>query len=186
MTCGSEMAGGIAHVRLHDCLMRNTDRGLRVKTRRGRGQQGVIDDIVFENVRMEHVGTPYVVNCMYFCDPDGKSEYVQSREKQPVDERTPRIGTVAFRHVTATDVTCAGYFLGLPERPIEAVVMEDVHISCDKNAKPMQPAMAQGVPYLARKGLTAINVAKIVLKDVTITGQDGAKLECDGIGEVEE
>ena len=165
--------------------MRNTDRGLRVKTRRGRGQQGVIDDIVFENVRMEHVGTPYVVNCMYFCDPDGKSEYVQSREKQPVDERTPRIGTVAFRHVTATDVTCAGYFLGLPERPIEAVVMEDVHISCDKNATPMQPAMAQGVPYLARKGLTAINVAKIVLKDVTITGQDGAKLECDGVGEVE-
>ncbi len=80
------MAGGIAHVRLHDCLMRNTDRGLRVKTRRGRGQQGVIDDIAFENVRMEHVGTPYVVNCMYFCDPDGKSEYVQSREKQPVDE----------------------------------------------------------------------------------------------------
>ena len=185
MTCGSEMAGGIAHVRLHDCLMRNTDRGLRVKTRRGRGQQGVIDDIVFENVRMEHVGTPYVVNCMYFCDPDGKSEYVQSREKQPVDERTPRIGTVAFRHVTATDVTCAGYFLGLPERPIEAVVMEDVHISCDKNAKPMQPAMAQGVPYLTRKGLTAINVAKIVLKDVTITGQDGANLECDGVGEVE-
>ena len=49
----------------------------------------------------------------------------------------------------------------------------------------MQPAMAQDVPYLARKGLTAINVAKIVLKDVTITGQDGAKLECDGVGEVE-
>ena len=64
--------------------------------------------------------------------------------------------------------------------------MENVHISCDKNAKPMQPAMAQGVPYLARKGLTAINVAKIVLKDVNITGQDGAKLECDGVGEVEE
>ena len=102
-----------------------------------------------------------------------------------MDERTPRIGTVAFRHVTATDVTCAGYFLGLPEQPIEAVVMEDVHISCDKDANPMQPAMAQGVPYLARKGLTAINVAKIVLKDVTITGQDGTKLECDGVGEVE-
>ena len=182
---GSEAAGGIKDLTVSKCLFERTDRGLRVKTRRGRGQQGVIDDIVFENVRMEHVGTPYVVNCMYFCDPDGKSEYVQSREKQPVDERTPRIGTVAFRHVTATDVTCAGYFLGLPERPIEAVVMEDVHISCDKNAKPMQPAMAQGVPYLARKGLTAINVAKIVLKDVTITGQDGAKLECDGVGEVE-
>ena len=28
--------------------------------------------------------------------------------------------------------------------------------------------------------------SKIVLKDVTITGQDGAKLECDGVDEVEE
>ena len=186
MTCGSEMAGGIHHVYLHDCLMRNTDRGLRIKTRRGRGEQGVIDDIVFENVLMEHVGTPYVVNCLYFCDPDGRTEYVQSREKQPVDERTPRIGRIAFRDVTATDVTCAGYFLGLPERPIECVEMENVSISCDPEAKPMVPAMANGVPNVSRKGLVAINVDKVVMKNVTITGQDGVKLECENVGEVEE
>ncbi len=185
MTCGSEMAGGIEHVHLHDCLMRNTDRGLRVKTRRGRGEQGVIDDITFEHVVMEHVGTPYVVNCMYFCDPDGKSEYVQSREKQPVDERTPRIGKIAFRNVKATDVTCAGYFLGLPEQPIESITMENVSIACDENASPMQPAMAGGVPRVSRKGITAINVGKIMMKDVSITGNKGAKLECENVGEVE-
>lgn len=186
MTCGSEMAGGVNKVYLHDCLMRNTDRGLRIKTRRGRGEQGVIDDIVFENVRMEHVGTPYVVNCLYFCDPDGKTEYVQSRDKQPVDERTPRVGRIAFRHVTATDVTCAGYFLGLPERPIEQVEMEDVSIACAPDAAPMVPAMACGVEKVSRKGLVAINVDKVVMKNVTITGQDGVKLECVNVGEVEE
>ncbi len=186
MTCGSEMAGGVKHVYLHDCLMRNTDRGLRIKTRRGRGEQGVIDDIVFENVLMERVGTPYVVNCLYFCDPDGKTAYVQSREKQPVDERTPRIGSIAFRNVTATDVSCAGYFLGLPERPIECVEMEHVSITCAPDGQMMHPAMANGVPSVNRKGLVAINVDKIVMKDVTISGQDGVKLECDGVGEVEE
>ena len=186
MTCGSEMAGGINKVYLHDCLMRNTDRGLRVKTRRGRGQQGVIDDIVFENVVMEKVGTPYVVNCLYFCDPDGKTEYVQSREKQPVDERTPRVGRIAFRHVTATDATCAGYFLGLPERPIECVEMEDVSISCAEDAEPMQPAMACGVEKTSRRGVVAINVDKIRMKNVTITGQDGARLECENVGTVED
>ena len=186
MTCGSEMAGGVNKVYLHDCLMRNTDRGLRIKTRRGRGQQGVIDDIVFENVRMERVGTPYVVNCLYFCDPDGKTEYVQSREKQPVDERTPRIGRIAFREVQATDVTCAGYFLGLPERPIECVEMENVSITCAADAAPMAPAMACGVEKVSRKGLVAINVDKIVMKNVTITGQAGVKLECENVGEVEE
>ena len=186
MTCGSEMAGGVNKVYLHDCLMRNTDRGLRIKTRRGRGEQGVIDDIVFENVVMEHVGTPYVVNCLYFCDPDGKTEYVQTREKMPVDERTPRIGRIAFRRVTATDVACAGYFLGLPEKPIERVEMEDVSITCGADAAPMAPAMACGVEKVSRKGLVAINVDKVVMKNVTITGQDGVKLECENVGEVEE
>ncbi len=186
MTCGSEMAGGVRHVYLHDCVMRNTDRGLRIKTRRGRGEQGVIDDIVFENVLMERVGTPYVVNCMYFCDPDGKSSYVQSREPQIVDERTPRIGTIAFRNVTATDVTCAGYFLGLPEQPIERVEMQNVTITCDPDAKEMQPAMAGGVPYVKQQGLVAVNVDKIVMQHVTINGQVGDKLTCDGVGTVEE
>ncbi len=186
MTCGSEMAGGINKVYLHDCLMRNTDRGLRIKTRRGRGRQGVIDDIVFENVLMENVGTPYVVNCLYYCDPDGKTEYVQSREKQPVDERTPRIGHIAFRDVTATGVSCAGYFLGLPEQPIECVEMQNVSITCGTDASPMAPAMACGVEKVSRKGLVAINVDKIVMKNVAIAGQDGVKLECENVGEVEE
>ncbi|MBE5810837.1 MAG: glycoside hydrolase family 28 protein [Clostridiales bacterium] len=186
MTCGSEMAGGVHRVYLHDCLMRNTDRGLRIKTRRGRGEQGVIDDIVFENVLMENVGTPYVVNCLYFCDPDGKTEYVQTREKMPVDERTPRIGRIAFRNVTATDVACAGYFLGLPEKPIERVEMENVSITCGADAAPMAPAMACGVEKVSRKGLVAINVDKVVMKNVMIFGQDGVRLECENVGEVEE
>ena len=183
MTLGSEMAGGMKNITLRNCLMRNTDRGLRVKTRRGRGKDGVIDGILFDNVKMERVGTPFVVNCMYFCDPDGKSEYVQTREKQPVDERTPRIGTVAFRNVNATDVTCAGYFLGLPEKPIEHVVMENVNISCAADAEPMQPAMACSVEWCSRKGVVAINVDKITMKNVSITGQDGVKLACEGVGE---
>ena len=186
MTCGSEMAGGVNKVYLHDCLMRNTDRGLRIKTRRGRGEQGVIDDIVFENVVMERVGTPYVVNCLYYCDPDGKTEYVQSREKQPVDERTPRIGRIAFRNVTATEVSCAGYFLGLPEKPIERVEMENVTITCGADAEPMVPAMACGVEKVSRKGIVAINVDKVVMKNVTITGQDGERLECENVAEVAE
>jgi polygalacturonase len=46
----------------------NTDRGLRVKTRRGRGKLSVLDDISFENIDMDNVMTPFVVNSFYFCD----------------------------------------------------------------------------------------------------------------------
>ncbi len=179
VTIGSEMAVGVTDVTIHHCLMRHTDRGLRVKTRRGRGKDGVIDNIVFDHVRMEQVGTPFVVNAMYYCDPDGRSPYVQSREKQPVDERTPRLGRVVFRHVEATGVSCAGYFLGLPEKPMEEVSMEHVTIHCDPDGKPMTPAMAEGVEPCVRRGIVAQNVRRLCLTDVTITGQDGAAVECD-------
>ena len=184
VTAGSEMAGGVRRVRVHDCLMRNTDRGLRVKARRGRGVDGVIDEIVFDNVRMENVGTPFVINELYYCDPDGKSEYVQSREKQPVDERTPRVGRVEFRNVHATGVACAGYFLGLPEKPIEQVVMEHVTIACSPDAKPMEPAMACGVEVCSQRGIVAHYVDSIQMNDVTISGQIGDELTCVDVGEV--
>ncbi len=173
VTVGSEMAGGVRSVRVHHCLMRNTDRGLRIKTRRGRGEHGVIDGIVFDHVKMERVGTPFVVNAMYYCDPDGRSDYVQSRDKQPVDERTPRIGTLAFRQVEATGVSCAGYFLGLPEKPIEHVEMEDVSIACDPDAKPMTPAMACSVEPCIQTGVVALNVDELVMRSVQITGCKG-------------
>lgn len=184
VTIGSEMAGGVKHVRVRDCVMRYTDRGLRIKTRRGRGKNGVIDDIVFDRVEMEQVGTPFVVNCLYFCDPDGHSEYVQSREKLPVDDRTPRIGTVAFRHVHAEGAACAGYFLGLPEQPVEQVMMEDVSISCSADAKPMTPAMADGVAPCVQKGVVAQHVARMTLRDVTITGHTGERVSCCDVAEL--
>ena len=58
VTVGSEMAGGVYRVRVHHCLMRGNDRGLRIKSRRGRGKNAVvgtptIGSVTFERVRAE-------------------------------------------------------------------------------------------------------------------------------------
>lgn len=177
VTAGSECAGGVINVHVRYCLMQNTDRGLRVKNRRGRGQNAVIDDIVFDHVDMRRVGAPFVVNCLYFCDPDGHSDYVQSRQPQPVDHRTPRIGRIAFRHVDAQDCgACAGYFLGLPEQPIESILVEDSVFTYAPDAKPFVPAMADGVDECLHLGLVAHYADQITLRNVSITGQTGEEL----------
>lgn len=187
VTIGSEMAGGVNHVRVRHCLMRNTDRGLRVKTRRGRGEQGVIDEIAFDHVDMDHVGAPFVVNAMYFCDPDGHTPYVQSRDAQPADHRTPRIGRVSFRHVKAQSCgACAGYFLGLPEKPIECLAVEDSSFTFDPSASPMQPAMADGVEPCLNQGLIAHNVSTIVWKNVTMQGQEGPVIRPMNVQSIQE
>ena len=174
VTLGSEMAGGILNVRVHHCRMYGNDRGLRIKTRRGRGKNAVIDDIRFEKVRMEKVKVPLVVNCLYFCDPDGHAPWVQSREKQPVDDGTPTVGRIAFEQVDAEECSCcAGYILGLPEKPVESVTLRNCRFTFAADAEPMAPAMADGVPKLARRGIIASGIEKLITENVTVEGIEG-------------
>jgi len=181
VTIGSEMAGGVKNVRAHHCFMRGNDRALRIKTRRGRGKDGVIDGILFEKVRMEGVKAPLVVNSLYFCDPDGHSPWVQSREKQPVDETTPRIGQVRFARVEAENCQgCAAYVLGLPEKPMERLILEDCVFRFDPQAEAMQqPAMAEGVESCRRRGLILKNVEEVTLRNVRLEGIEGERVDAD-------
>ena len=42
---GSEMSGGVKNLKVERCYFDHTDRGLRIKTRRGRGNTAVIDGV---------------------------------------------------------------------------------------------------------------------------------------------
>ena len=185
VTLGSEMAGGIRKVQVHHCYMKGNDRGLRVKTRRGRGKDGVIDDILFEKVQMDGVKMPLIVNSMYFCDPDGHSEWVQSREKKPVDETTPRIGAIRFEQVRAEGCkACAGYVLGLPEQPAEEILLKDCTFSFATEAEALVPAMAEQVEPCRKRGLILKNVRKAVLDHVRYEGVEGDWIDAENTEEI--
>ena len=186
VTIGSEMAGGVRRVNAHHCYMKGNDRALRVKTRRGRGKDGVVDGIRFRDVRMEDVKMPLVVNSFYFCDADGKSDRVQSRERQPVDETTPEIGTVSFEKVTAVGCkACAAYVMGLPEKPMKELILRDCRFSFDPDAEPMVPAMALNVEPCCRRGMIVKYLEKLTLKDVLMDSFDGEPLETTEVREID-
>ena len=182
ITIGSEMAGGVKNLIVKDCKFLHTDRGLRIKTRRGRGKDAIIDGILFENIEMDHVMTPVVINAFYFCDPDGHSQYVQSKEYFPVDDRTPFIGELNFRNIKATNChAAAAYMFGLPEQKIKKVGFENVSFSYADNPKAGVPAMMDGADKTTKSGMLAKNLEVLELKNVTITGQDGEEITLDGI-----
>ncbi len=186
ITVGSEMAGGVKNLTVKDCLFLHTDRGLRIKTRRGRGKDAVLDGIVFENICMDHVMTPFVVNSFYYCDPDGFSEYVRSKEALPVDERTPSIRSLVFRNIEAENChVAAAYMYGLPEKRIEEVKMEHVHIRFAGEPREDLPVMMEGVGPCKAMGIFACNIERLYLRDVTVDGQEGDAFLLDNIGQVE-
>jgi len=171
---GSEMSGGIYDVEARDCLFVGTDRGLRLKTRRGRGKLAVVDGVKLRNIRMERVGTPFVINSFYWCDPDGKEFWIGDRNKRPVDDGTPTLRNVSIKNVVCDGTTVsAGFVLGLPERPVQGISIDNYRVRFDPDAKPGEPDMAAGIELVAREGFRLHNVRKLSLKRIDIEGADG-------------
>lgn len=166
---GSEMSGGIRDIEVSQCYFRNTDRGLRIKTRRGRGHLAVVDGVVFHHIVMDGVLMPLVINMYYNCDPlDGNSEYVWSREPHPVGEDTPYLGAFTFRDIVCTNCECvAGFFDGLPEQPIGSVRIENASFSFREEARRLWPASQTYSRGFCREGLYFDNVGSIELRNVS-------------------
>lgn len=168
---GSEMSGGVINLLVKDCVFYNTDRGLRIKTRRGRGKDAILDQIVFEDIDMDEVKTPFVINSFYFCDPDGHTQYVRCKEKLPVDERTPKLRNMSFRNIKAKNCHFAAcFFYGLPEEKIEEIELSNIEITYAKEAKIGYPAMMEEIAPVSKMGLYANNIKILKVKNVSIQG----------------
>lgn len=186
ITVGSELAAGIYNVHVEKCRFVNTDRGLRIKTRRGRGMLAIVEDVFFEQIVMEHVKTPLVANSFYCCDPDGRTDYVQNRNPLPVDERTPLLRRLVFHHITCHKVhAAAGYFYGLPEQPIGEIEMKHISVDYAEDARPFMPAMLCGEQEMCRQGFILRNIHKVILEDVTVEGAEGEVIMSEQVDEIQ-
>lgn len=186
VTLGSELAAGIRDLTVKNCYFRATDRGLRIKTRRGRGKDSVIDNVTFENIRMDKVLTPIVINMWYnCCDPDRYSEYVWCRDPLPVDDRTPHLGSFVFRNMECRGAEVAACYIdGLPESPIGAVTLENISVDFADDAKPGMPSMRNQNEARCRLGLYLENVQSAVVRNVRLRGVEGKTLIAEHCGDI--
>ena len=173
VTIGSEIAGGVRDVHVTNCQFIGTDRGVRIKTRRGRGERSVLTDLCFENILMKNVRMAITVNMHYFCDPDGHSSYVQNQAMAPRDYRTPTVGRITLKDVECRDcsvsLVCA---CGLPESKIEKITLENVKADyCDeKDREPAVPIMMDGFDPVVSETLWLKNVDELAVNNLEITG----------------
>ncbi len=166
VTLGSENSGGINNVFVSQCYFNETDRGLRVKSQRGRGKDAIIENINFTNIIMNGVKSPFVINAYYKAGND----VVDSRYDKfahPVDDTTPTFETFKFTNIKCENVCFGvGCFLGLPESKIEKVTLENVTITYNKDSAEGVMAMTPDNEKFKGVGFVARNVKLLELKNV--------------------
>ena len=171
---GSEMSGSIRRVAISGCVFDGTDRGIRIKSRRGRG--GSVEDVSVTGVVMNDVLCPLVVNLMYFCGKGGRTPYVCDTNPQPVGDGTPHVRRIRMADIVVTSAKSAAACLyGLPEAPLEdiSIVNTQIHLVESEPAIPVMNALA--VPVTCA-GLTAEHVRGLHLTDLRIVGAQGEEI----------
>ncbi|MEJ5995745.1 glycoside hydrolase family 28 protein [Pedobacter sp. Du54] len=172
---GSEMSGDVRKISISNCVFDGTDRGIRIKTARGRG--GIVEEIRISNIIMKEIRDQAIVLDMQYA----------KTTPEPVSERTPRFRNIHFSNITGK-VNQAGFINGIEEMPIDNISFNDINLDAKtgfiiNNASKIEfhnvtvnteigsAIKAAKVNYLIANGVKTfspiVNSATIDLKDVT-------------------
>ncbi len=128
ITVGSETAGMIKNLYIHDCVFDNTGVGIRFKTRRPRGGGG--ENLYYERLVMNLRYTAIKWDMLGSTNSVGKlAERLPERE---INELTPH-----FKNIFISDlkINKCDHFLkiyGIPESPVKNLVIENSEINSNQ------------------------------------------------------
>jgi polygalacturonase len=111
---GSETSGGINNITASNIVCKGTDRGIRLKTMRGRG--AIVQNLRFDNWVIE--------------DAPAEAIHITSNyAKVPAEqrsERTPVMRNIAISNITIVNAKRAIGIAGISEQPIENIRLSDI------------------------------------------------------------
>ena len=147
---GSGMSGGVRNVYVSACRVTGGDQGIRLKAMRGRG--GQVENIYFERIQMAGLRCEAIVMDMFY----------GSSTAAPRSDAPPAFRNIHVKNVTCEDAGVAVAIRGLPEQPIERVVLENLRLN-------------------AVEGIRCQDVDGLTLRDVSGVVQQEPLFSCSNI-----
>src|SRR5688572_30551286 len=154
---GSEMSGGVRKITISNCVFDGTDRGIRIKTARGRG--GIVEEIRVDNIIMKNIRLQAIVMDMQYAKTD----------PEPVSDRTPQFRNIHISNVTA-QTKQAIFINGLAEMPVEDITFNDIQIDAQT-----------GATIKEAKNIQFHNVRITTQEGSSLVGENITGLEIDGV-----
>lgn len=128
VTFGSETAGTIRNVYVHDCVFENTHNGFYFKTRRSRGGGG--ENLYFERIRLL---SPHIA---FRWDMLGSSRYVGELANRlparPVGDLTPFYRHISFKDIVIENCQELLSVTSIPESPLSGISITNMDVKCSK------------------------------------------------------
>ncbi|MBD3375042.1 glycoside hydrolase family 28 protein [candidate division KSB1 bacterium] len=143
---GSETSGGIKNVYVYDAYFEGSDRGIRFKTERGRGN--VIENIFIRDVRMKNIDQQAINFNTFYSGPEPTGP-------------SPLIRNIDIKNVTIDGVPEAIILIGLPEKWLENITLEDIQV------------------VNAEKGVRMQRVKNVKFKNVSVQSKERAMIAKD-------
>jgi polygalacturonase len=122
---GSEMSGDVRKITISNCIFDGTDRGIRIKTARGRG--GIVEEIRVDNIIMKNIGDQAIVLDMQYA----------KTQPEPVSVRTPQFRNIHFSNITG-QTNEAIFINGLAEMPVDDISFNDIQFDAKTGATIME------------------------------------------------
>ena len=131
LSVGSEVAGGVQHLRVERVTFNGTTQGIRIKSGRDRGSN--ISDFIYKDITMQDVGTAIQITDYY--SSGGSKEGAAAVTPAPETRLTPHVHDIVFENIKVTGAKVAMDIEGLPEAPFKNVLLKNVQIDAVKGAK---------------------------------------------------
>ncbi len=159
LSVGSEIAGGTQNITAERIHFIGTANGIRIKANRDRGND--VSHLLFRDLDMKDVKNAIIISEYY-------PKIMQEKDSaQPMTRLTPHFHDITIENVQASGSTVAGIIVGLPESPVQDVVLKNVAISA-KRGMTIGNAQVSGEHVVIKaeqgKGITILAGAKVAIR----------------------
>ncbi|NMA75437.1 MAG: glycoside hydrolase family 28 protein [Bacteroidales bacterium] len=143
---GSEMSGDVRRVTISNCIFDGTDRGIRLKSARGRG--GIVEELRINNIVMNNIKKEAITLNLFYSDI----------KEEEFSERTPIFRNIHVSNLTGTNVSTACSILGIEESFIQNLSFSNINLAAqtgfiidkakDVLLKDIKISVSEGTPFV--------------------------------------
>jgi polygalacturonase len=155
---GSEMSGSVRRITISNCVFEGTDRGIRIKTMRGRG--GVVEDVRVSNITMYNIVHEAILITLRY----------QETNQEPLSERTPQVRDISISGISVRNAERPLAIYGLQEMDVTRISLSD-----------LQSVTTKGI-LLENSSDISFHDLRMTLEDGTpLQATDSRRIACDFI-----